>query len=98
SHALLVKIQAFHSTARDPGNPQRSAAGPAGDIHQTRTLRQVQPAYEKIVLLRGQPSILSDVLPKCRPSDCRIQFGRELAVLGVVMPDSWSLSHGSPSV
>src|SRR5690606_8086389 len=94
AHALLVDVDSLDAAARDAGDTQGRAPGPAGDVEQASVRGEVQPADEQVVLGRSQPAVLADVLTERCTSYFGVQLRRELTVLRVVVAYSGCLRHG----
>src|SRR5271157_224121 len=65
----------------------RSAGPPSstGNIEQGLAGRKVEPAQKPVLLVCGEPTILSNVLPKGFATDLLIQVRLEIVVVGVVL-------------
>src|SRR5215467_11778542 len=71
-------------TAGDSGDPQRGASGSTPHIQQDLPRSKIEPLQKLVVLIRCEPTVLSDVFAKGFATNLCVQFRLELSVIGVV--------------
>src|SRR6267378_1655715 len=75
-----------HNRAARPGRrAKHRPAGPTASVEKCHSARKSEPVQKLVLLVCGQPTVLSDILPESFAADLRIQFNLEISVVGVVL-------------
>src|SRR5688572_19110479 len=61
---LLVNIKPCDPTLEFLGQVEGRSAGTARDFENMSSWRETEPAVERVILIRGDPTVLTDILPK----------------------------------
>jgi len=80
-----VRVDPHHRTSRGSRDPQRWTSGSTTHIEQGLRWGEVEPIQEPVLLLRCVPTVLSNVLAKCFPTDLSVYFRLKISVVGVVV-------------
>jgi hypothetical protein len=72
-------------TAGDSRDAQRRASGSTGNIEQGFAGKKVKPAEEPVLLVRGEPTILSNIFAKGFATNLFVQLRMEISVVGIVV-------------
>src|SRR6266536_4864403 len=82
---LFLHVNADEGTARGFDDANRGATGAACDIEQDLAGSKVKPAHKRVLLARGEPTILANIQAKSLATNLRIEFRLEVSVAGVVV-------------
>src|SRR6516162_3611155 len=63
-NSLLMNVNPHDGTAGKGSHAQRGTTSSAGNIEEVLTWRKVEPGQELVLLVCGEPTILSNVLAK----------------------------------
>src|SRR5438445_9890852 len=84
-NGLLMNVNPHYGTAGLRGHAQPRTTGSTSNIQERFAWRKCQPAQETVLLVRGMPTVLSNIPAKSFAPDLLIQLGLEISVGGVVL-------------
>jgi len=88
-----MDIDSLHAAACEPCDSERCPAGTTGDIQKVRRGIEIEPFDEQVMLLGGEPAILTNILAERVRPDQGVQVRGELPVLGIVVSHRFLFLH-----
>jgi hypothetical protein len=85
SDCIFMRIDADDRTSGDTGDPQSRTSCSTSDIEQDFLWTKVKPLQEPVLLVRGQPAVLTNVLAKCFTADIRVQLRLKMSIIRMVV-------------
>src|SRR5690242_899704 len=85
ANRLGENVETDNGTAGGRSNPQRWASRSTSHIEQGLLPGNAEPFQEPVLLVRGQPTVLPDILAKGLTADARVQVGLKIPIVGVVV-------------
>src|ERR1700720_1405700 len=82
-----MDVKADNRTAGGSGDPQGWASSSTGDIQQALPGRKVEPLQKLVLLVRGEPTVLSNILAKSCMTDLCVYVGLKISLIGVVVTE-----------
>src|ERR1700741_4893520 len=80
-----MNVNADHRTAGGSGDSQRRTSCSTSNIEQCLPWRKFEPLQKPVLLARGEPTILSNILAKSFTTDLCVQFRLKIPVVGMVV-------------
>ena len=84
-NCLFMNVNPDDGTAGGSCDTQRRASGSTRNIEQGLAGKKVKPAEELVLLVRGEPTILSNIFAKGFATDLFVQLRLEISVVGIVV-------------
>ena len=95
---LVVELDADDLALCQARYAQARTARAAANVQQARRRLELEPRYEPLEFVQGEPAVLADILSERRAADLRVDLCGELPVMSTVMVyNLWPLSH-TPSL
>src|SRR6267378_5359501 len=80
-----MSVNSYNRAARPGRGAKHRPTGPTASVEKCHSARKSEPVQKLVLLVCGQPTVLSDILPESFAADLLIQFNLEISVVGVVL-------------
>jgi hypothetical protein len=80
-----MDVESDDGTAGVGGNAQRGSSRSTSNIEQVLSCPKIEPLQKAVLLVSGQPAVLTYVFAKRLVADLGVQFGLKISIICVVM-------------